>query len=122
MVILPGNHDALYPDAIHDRHDLLARANHVHVIRRLNGESIDLPGLDAVVRGRALEEHDPAFQPLAHNPGRADGRWCVAMAHGFFQLERQRPERSSPIFADEIRDTRRWRASRRTLARWAVIP
>jgi hypothetical protein len=27
------------------------------------------------------------------------------MAHGFFYPERQRPERSSPIFADEVRDT-----------------
>jgi DNA repair exonuclease SbcCD nuclease subunit len=27
------------------------------------------------------------------------------MAHGFFYEARQRPDRSSPIFADEIRDT-----------------
>jgi DNA repair exonuclease SbcCD nuclease subunit len=27
------------------------------------------------------------------------------MAHGFFYETRQRPDRSSPIFADEIRDT-----------------
>jgi DNA repair exonuclease SbcCD nuclease subunit len=27
------------------------------------------------------------------------------MGHGFFYEERQRPERSSPIFADEIRDS-----------------
>jgi DNA repair exonuclease SbcCD nuclease subunit len=27
------------------------------------------------------------------------------MGHGFFYPERQRPERSSPIFADEIRDS-----------------
>ena len=37
-------------------------------------------------------------------PGRDDRRWCLAMAHGFFYEQRQRPERSSPIFADEIRD------------------
>jgi len=52
-----------------------------------------------------MEEHEPAFQPLAHIPRRDDGRWCLAMAHGFFYAQRQRPERSSPIFADEIRDT-----------------
>jgi DNA repair exonuclease SbcCD nuclease subunit len=105
VVILPGNHDALYANAVHDRHDLTAGASHVHVIRGLNGESIDLPELDAIVWGRAMEEHDPTFQPLAHIPGRADGRWSLAMAHGFFYPDRQRPERSSPIFADEIRDT-----------------
>jgi hypothetical protein len=52
-----------------------------------------------------MEEHEPAFRPLAHIPGRDDRRWCLAMAHGFFYDEWQRPERSSPIFADEIRDT-----------------
>ena len=30
--------------------------------------------------------------------------WSIAMAHGFFYPERQRPDRSSPIFAEEIRD------------------
>jgi DNA repair exonuclease SbcCD nuclease subunit len=104
-VILPGNHDSLHTNAIHDRHDLTAGASHIHVIRRLNGETIDLPELDAVVWGRAMEEHEPEFQPLAHIPGRDDRRWCLAMAHGFFYEDRQRPERSSPIFADEVRDT-----------------
>ncbi|MGH7306389.1 MAG: hypothetical protein ACRELZ_24180, partial [Candidatus Rokuibacteriota bacterium] len=32
-------------------------------------------------------------------------RWHLAMAHGFFYEARQRPDRSSPIFADEVRDT-----------------
>jgi DNA repair exonuclease SbcCD nuclease subunit len=105
VVILPGNHDALYTKSIYDRHDFTAGASHVHVIRRLDGETIELPELDVVVWGRAMEEHAPTFQPLAHIPGRDDRRWCLAMAHGFFYPERQRPERSSPIFADEVRDT-----------------
>ena len=104
VVILPGNHDALYANAIYDRHDV-GGADHVHVIRRLDGESIEFPGLDAVVWGRAMEEHAPEFQPLAHIPGRDARRWHLAMAHGFFFEARQRPDRSSPIFADEIRDT-----------------
>lgn len=105
VVILPGNHDALCTNAIHDRHDLAAGASHVRVIRRLDGETIDLPDLDVLVWGRAMEEHEPGFQPLAQIPGRDERRWCLAMAHGFFYEERQRPERSSPIFAEEIRDT-----------------
>jgi exonuclease SbcD len=105
VVILPGNHDALYTNAIYDRHDLGAGPSHVRVIRRLNGETIDLPELDAVVWGRAMEEHEPGFQPLAHIPGRDERRWHLAMAHGFFYEARQRPDRSSPIFADEVRDT-----------------
>ncbi len=105
VVILPGNHDCLYTNAIYDRHDFTAGASHVHVIRQLNGEAIDFPELDVVVWGRAMEEHEPEFRPLANIPGRDDRRWCLAMAHGFFYEERQRPDRSSPIFADEIRDT-----------------
>jgi DNA repair exonuclease SbcCD nuclease subunit len=105
VVILPGNHDALYANAIHDRHDFTAGVNHVHVIRTLNGETIDFPELELVVWGRAMEENEPAFRPLAQIPARDDRRWCVAMAHGFFYEEGQRPERSSPIFADEIRAT-----------------
>ena len=105
VVILPGNHDCLRTGAIYDRHDFTAGARHVHVIRRLDGETIELPELDVVVWGRAMEEHEPGFSPLAHIPGRDDRRWCLAMGHGFFYEERQRPERSSPIFADEVRDT-----------------
>ncbi len=105
VVILPGNHDSLRTNAIYDRHDFTAGAGHVHVIRRLNGETIDFPELDVVVWGRAMEEHEPGFRPLADIPGRDDRRWCLAMAHGFFYEARQRPERSSPIFADEVRDT-----------------
>jgi exonuclease SbcD len=104
VVILPGNHDVLETNAIFDRHDLTAGACHVHVIRRPDGETIDFPELDVVVWGRAMEEHTPEFRPLAHLPTRDARRWCLAMAHGFFYEERQRPDRSSPIFADEIRD------------------
>jgi len=105
VVILPGNHDALRANAIYDRHDFSSGAPHVHVIGKLDGETIEFPELEAIVWGRAMEEHEPAFQPLAHLPGRDDRRWCLAMGHGFFYEERQRPERSSPIFADEVRDT-----------------
>ena len=105
VVILPGNHDVLGPNAIYDRHDLTAGTNHVHVIRRLDGETIDLPELDTIVWGRGMEAHEPGFQPLGHIPSRDARRWCLAMGHGFFYRERQKPDRSSPIFAEEIRDT-----------------
>jgi DNA repair protein SbcD/Mre11 len=105
VVILPGNHDVLRTNAIYDRHDFTAGAPHVHLIRRLEGEVIELPELDAIVWGRAMEEHEPGFQPLANIPSPDAHRWCLGMGHGFFYQDRQRPDRSSPIFADEIRDT-----------------
>lgn len=105
VVILPGNHDSFSTNAIHDRHDMAAGAPHVHVIRGRDGQTIDFPELDLVVWGRAMEEHAPDWSPLARIPPRDDRRWCVALGHGFFYAQRQRPERSSPIFADEIRDS-----------------
>ena len=104
VIILPGNHDCLRTNAIYDRHDFTSGASHVHVVRRLDGETIEFPELGAVVWGRAMEEHEPGFSPLSGIPGRDEGRWCIAMGHGFFYDERQRPDRSSPIFAEEIRD------------------
>jgi DNA repair exonuclease SbcCD nuclease subunit len=105
VVILPGNHDSLYANSLHDRHDLADGANHVHVIRKLQGQVIEFPELDLMVWGRAMEEHEREFRPLAHVPPRDEARWCLAMGHGFFYETRQPPERSSPIFADEIRDS-----------------
>ena len=105
VVILPGNHDCLETNGVHERHDFSKGARHVRVIRKLDGELVDFPELDAVVWGRGMAEHVPSFQPLAHVPTKTAGRWCIAMGHGFYYDERQRPERSSPIFADEIRDT-----------------
>jgi exonuclease SbcD len=105
VVILPGNHDCLHANGIYDRHDFTAGASHVRVLRRLDGETVEFPDLEAIVWGRAMKEHERTFQPLARIPERVGRRWCLAMAHGFFYEERQPPERSSPIFADEIRDT-----------------
>jgi exonuclease SbcD len=104
-VILPGNHDCLYTNAIYDRHDLTTPCGKVQVITELNGQVIELPDLDVVLWGRAMEEHEPGFHPLEHLPTRHDQRWHIAMAHGFYYATRQEAERSSPIFAEEIRDT-----------------
>ncbi len=104
-VILPGNHDCLYTGAIYDRYDFSAACDNVQVITALNGQVIEFPELDAVVWGRAVEEHEPGFHPLEHIPTRIDPRWHIAMAHGLFYDQRQDVDRSSPIFAEEIRDT-----------------
>ena len=71
---------------------LRRRGSHVHVIRQLDGRPSS-PEIELLVWGRAMEEHEPLFRPLAHIPGRDERRWCVAMGHGFFYEEQQRPER-----------------------------
>src|SRR5262249_59107349 len=105
VVLLQKNQDCFNTHAIYDRHNFRAACNNVQVITELDGQVIEFPDLELVVWGRAMEEHTPGFHPLAHIPTRHDQRWHIAMAHGFFYEIRQQPDRSSPIFADEIRDT-----------------
>ncbi|MGE3537089.1 MAG: exonuclease SbcCD subunit D [Candidatus Tectimicrobiota bacterium] len=105
VVLLPGNHDCLYTRAIYDRHNFQAACSNVQVITALNGQTLEFPELDLVVWGRAMEEHHPGFHPLEHIPTRHEQRWHIAMAHGFYYASRQDADRSSPIFAEEIRDT-----------------
>jgi exonuclease SbcD len=105
VVIMPGNHDCLYTGAIYDRHDFSRACDNVQVITDLNGQVIELPELDTVIWGRAMEEHEPGFHPLQHIPSRSDQHWNLAMAHGFFYDSPLGADRSSPIFAEEIRDT-----------------
>ncbi|GIX48990.1 MAG: hypothetical protein KatS3mg131_3201 [Candidatus Tectimicrobiota bacterium] len=105
VVVLPGNHDCLVPNAIYDRYDFAATCPNVQVITAEEGQVCEIPGLPLVVWGRAMVEHAPWFHPLAALPARADRRWHVALAHGFFYPSRQTAERSSPIFAEEIRDS-----------------
>ena len=104
-VILPGNHDCLHPNGIYRRHDFDAACGNVRVITGLDGQAVTFPDLDLVVWGRGMETHEPGFHPLAHVPSRHDGRWHIAMAHGFFYDDCETPERSSPIVAAEIRQT-----------------
>lgn len=104
-VILPGNHDCLHPNGIYRRHAFNAACGNVQVITGLDGQAMTFPDLDLVVWGRGMETHEPGFHPLAHLPARRDGRWHIAMAHGFFYDDCEAPERSSPILATEIRQT-----------------
>jgi exonuclease SbcD len=104
-VIIPGNHDCLYTNAIFDRHDFAGACESIRMITALDGQTFEFPDLDLVVWGRAMEEHEPGFHPLNNIPTRHDRRWHIAMAHGFYYATPQEAERSSPIFAEEIRDT-----------------
>jgi DNA repair exonuclease SbcCD nuclease subunit len=105
VVVLPGNHDCLNAGAIYDRHDFAAGSGLVRVVSAFDGEAVEFPGLQVVVWGRGMQDHEPAFHPLDHLPARGSARWHIAMAHGFFHGDGGRVERSSPIFGEEIRDT-----------------
>ncbi len=99
VVLLVGNHDCLDEASVHHRHDLREVCDRLLMLDDPDGTSVDLPGSDITVWGRAMVEHAPEFQPLANAPaGRAD-RWSVIAAHGLLDAE---AGRSSPIRSSEL--------------------
>ncbi|MDO8732619.1 MAG: DNA repair exonuclease [Actinomycetota bacterium] len=101
VVLLIGNHDCLDDASVHHRHDLRQVCDRLFMLDDPDGASVDLPGSDITVWGRAMVEHAPEFQPLFNAPvGRAD-RWSVIAAHGLLDAE---AGRSSPIRSSELAD------------------
>ena len=99
VVLLVGNHDSLHDASVHRRHDLRDICERLIMLDHPDGKSLDLPGSDITVWGRAMVEHSPEFWPLANAPtGRAD-RWSVIAAHGLVEAEEGR---SSPMTTKEI--------------------
>ena len=103
-VLLPGNHDQLDDRSVYHRMDL-SLAPLVRLITNTDGEQVGFPDLDLVVWGRAMEDHSPHFRPLEGAPSRDSVGWYIGMAHGFHFPTGEKPDRSSPIFAEEIADT-----------------
>ena len=73
----------------------------LHLILEPEGKTIDFPDLATRVWGRALVEHTPDYRPMSGVPEPAEGRWNIALAHGFF-MEEGEIERSSPITPADI--------------------
>ena len=67
-----------------------------------DGATVEVPGTDIVVWGRAMVEHEPSFRPLRGYPGRVADRWCVVAGHGLTMGDAINFGRSSPIFPEDI--------------------
>ena len=102
VVMIPGNHDCMEPDAIFRRHDF-NRIPNVRLLASEAGEVVRLPDLGVAVWGKGMVEHCPENRPLAGCPDRPDGcRWYLGMAHGLFVPHGGDTHRSSPIHMREI--------------------
>lgn len=101
-VVLPGNHDLYDSSSLYLRSPFANGPANLHIITGTRGETLSFPELTLDVWGRAMDSHTPAFRPLADIPGRRDGHWQVAMAHGHFHYPDDTEERSSPIRPHEI--------------------
>ena len=100
VVLLVGNHDALHEQSVHHRFEVQSRCADVLFLDDPEGSTVEVPGTDIVVWGRAMIEHEPAFQPLAGSPPRRDGVWNIVAGHGLVINDASDLHRSSPIFPD----------------------
>ena len=95
VVILPGNHDPVVPEAVY-RHVLSRAADNLHVIGMTHGEAVNFADLGLEVWGRAHRGYgdmDPFKRVRARRT-----RWQIAMAHGHYAPEPDRSTRLRPAW------------------------
>jgi DNA repair exonuclease SbcCD nuclease subunit len=102
VVLIVGNHDCLEEASVHHRFAVSARCPQVQFLDDPDGATVQVPGTDITVWGRAMIEHEPSFRPLHGYPGRVAGTWSVIAAHGLMVEDPSNYGRSSPIFPEDI--------------------
>jgi DNA repair protein SbcD/Mre11 len=102
VVLIVGNHDCLNETSVHHRFSAGSRCKQVTFLDNPDGVSVEVPGTDIVVWGKAMREHEPAYRPLAGAPGRLKGRWNIIAAHGLVMDRGVGSRRSSPILTKEL--------------------
>ena len=98
VVVLPGNHDCLVPDAVWRRVEL---PTNVHVMTDAAGSHLELAGLDLALWGRPHPDYGD-LRPLAGIPAPGDRRWHGALAHGHLVLRPDDRHRAYQITPEEI--------------------
>ena len=101
VLMIPGNHDCLEPDAIFLRHDFGAIPN-VQMLAAAGGEQRELAALQVRVWGKGMVEHCTEFRPLDGLPAADPERWNLAMGHGIYVGRDGFTFRSSPVEARQI--------------------
>jgi DNA repair exonuclease SbcCD nuclease subunit len=105
VVMIPGNHDCITENAIYSRYDFNSIPN-VTMLAAPQGALARIDSLDLAVWGKGMEEHSPAFRPLAGCPGRpGDCRWYLGLGHGIFVPHGEDTYRSSPIHMRDIEES-----------------
>ena len=102
VVLIVGNHDSLNETSVHHRFSPGHRCQQVTFLNDPDGASVEVPGTDIVVWGKAMVEHEADYRPLAGAPERVEGRWNLIAAHGLVMDRRVDSRRSSPILTEEL--------------------
>jgi DNA repair protein SbcD/Mre11 len=101
VVLMVGNHDTLDSTSVHHRFAAGSRCQQVQFLDDPDGSTVEVPGTDIVVWGRAMVDHEPTFRPLHGHPPRTEGRWHVIAGHGLW-VGQAVAGRSSPIFPEDL--------------------
>ncbi len=85
VAILPGNHDCLGSGSVFQRAALWKDCANVLVFRAPHGETLDLPSLGVSLWGKSIDSYAHEVRPLAGIPWpQWNGRWHIAVAHGYY--------------------------------------
>jgi DNA repair exonuclease SbcCD nuclease subunit len=106
VVLLPGNHDPIVPEAVYHRIALAGVAN-LHILGMTHGEALVFPELDLEVWGRPHRTYGDMIPFEQVRPRRT--RWQIAMGHGHYVALPDRSTRYRPswlIGEDELAATR----------------
>lgn len=101
VILIPGNHDCMEEGAIFTRHDFSGIPN-VDILLAEEGETLDLPDLQARIWGKGMVEHSVEFRPLDGLPAATPERWNLAMGHGIYVGRDGFSFRSSPVESKQI--------------------
>jgi DNA repair protein SbcD/Mre11 len=101
VVMIPGNHDAMEPDAIYRHHDF-GRIPNVRMLTAPEGASVALSEFDATAWGKGMVEHTPQFSPLGGIAAPVADKWNLGLGHGIYVGKEGASYRSSPVEARQI--------------------
>lgn len=103
VVILPGNHDCLLPGSVFDRAELWADCANVRILRAPDGETLDLVDVGILLWGKSHDSYGSDLKPLAGIPRpQQNGRWHIAVAHGYYLDDEASLFRAYHITGEEI--------------------
>jgi DNA repair exonuclease SbcCD nuclease subunit len=102
VVLLAGNHDLLNDQSVHQRFSVSDRCAQTVLLDQPDGSTVEVPGTDIVVWGRAMAEHAPSFRPLTGVPAKPEGRWSIVAGHGLALVDGRRSHHASPIMPADI--------------------
>jgi DNA repair exonuclease SbcCD nuclease subunit len=105
VVLLPGNHDPVLPEAVFHRKSL-SQVQNLHILGLTHEEAVVFPALDLEIWGRAHRDYGDMIPFETVRPRQS--RWQIATAHGHYVPTPDRvtwPRPSWLIGDDEIAAT-----------------